>query len=293
MFRRICTIGALGAALLSSAALAQPYSDPVAPAGGLVVGQGLGVSGLAGGQVAYDQIGSDEFGDLRTYSIPIILPLEVTLGRLQMGAAFEYAVREYRVDGRRQTEQGPRFATVTGQFNALRNRRWQVSLYEGVNLAIGRRQGEIEGPETARLVNETYRLDTGAEIRYFFDRSDLRLGMGHSYRSARGDYDPGEAVFGSLSFGLGLGAYSPEAAAYPVTMLVGLGARYNYFDRSQGDRVVGTEYGAVFVAPGLEIASRSLNLQAMVEFPVQRLKPEEQSLEQEVRANFGMKYYLR
>lgn len=275
---------------------------PGEPAGAFAGGSGssfwnAGMHGLLGTRFGYSSVRSDALGNVRTYSLPVIMPLEVTMlgDRLRLGGSFEYAMREYREGGRKQNVAGPRFGGLDLGMRWFGNRNWRLETDQSFYAGLSRGdRGELDGPEFAHLNSEAYRIDNDATLRYNFDRSrsDLRLGLGHRWRIADDEYNPGETVMANLSYGYGFGGYSSAAAGYPVTMLVGVGARYNYADERNGERVLGTEYGTVFVAPGLQISNRSLQLQAMVEVPIEHIKPEDESFEEEVRASLGMKYYL-
>ncbi|MBX7058538.1 MAG: hypothetical protein K1X75_10775 [Leptospirales bacterium] len=252
-----------------------------------------GVGGLLGGGLNYSALNDAAGGEVRSYSIPVILPLEVSLGRLYMGGAFEYAVQEYRSAAGSSNAEGPHYAGLLLGYQLFHEGRWQIEWNNRTFANIANENGQLNGPEYAWLANERYRLDNELAVRYQRERANVRMGLAHNLRTERDGYDPGETSLASLAFGYGFGDYSPEARDYQLTVLLGVNARYNFADRKDNARVAGTEYGTVFVAPGLQIATRTLSLQAMVEVPVQQLQPDEQSIREELRANFGMRYYLR
>lgn len=241
---------------------------------------------------AYDSRVSETLGNIRTFSIPVIIPLEATIGRFFMGGSFEYAVREYRQEGRSENVEGPRYLSAHGGFNFLRNGPLRLQFRETVNAPIARNDGRFDAPREAWLNSGGYRFDSELTTRYMFDRADIRVGVGHRWKMARENYDPGETILANITFGYGLGSYSHSQETHPVTVLAGFTTRYNYADKLDGDNLSGTEYGTVFFAPGLQLSSQSLRLQAMVEVPIHNIKTEDDSYTEEVRANVGLKYYI-
>ncbi len=245
-----------------------------------------------GSFVTYDSRVSETLGNIRTFSVPVIIPLEATIGRFFMGGSFEYAVREYRQEGRNENVEGPRYLSGHGGFHFFRNGPLRLEFRETVNAPIAKNDGRFDAPREAWLNSGGYRFDSELSGRYMFDRADIRLGVGHRWNMARENYDPGETILANLTFGYGLGSYSHSQGTHPVTVLAGITTRYNYADKLDGDNLPGTEYGTVFFAPGLQLSSQSLRLQAMVEVPIHNIKPEDESYTEEVRANVGLKYYI-
>ena len=275
----------------TGATLAQPF--PPRPSESPLNTQNYAFSGLVGSNFQFESRASDSLGNVRTFSIPVTLPLEVSVGRFYMGGQFEYAVSQYRQAGVKQSVEGARYASPIAGFHFFRRGRFRLQARETVNIPIAEDEGRFEAPRNAWLNSGGYRFDSDVEARYLFRRSHMRFGVGHQWRQERDDYDPGETALAHLSYGYGIGGASrggPEP--YPVTVLAGVGARYNYADTDLGEEVVGTEYGTVFFAPGLQISSQSLSVQAIVEVPVYNIKPEDDSYEEEVRANFGLRYYF-
>ena len=245
-----------------------------------------------GSNFSYDSRVSDSLGNIRTFSVPVIIPLEATIGRFFMGGSFEYAVREYRQEGRRENIEGPRYLTAHTGFDFFRNGPLRLQFKESFNAPIARDDGRFEAPREAWLNSGGYRFDSELSGRYMFDRADLRVGVGHRWDRARENYDPGATILANITFGFGHGSYSHSQDAHPVTLLAGISSRYHYADKEDGDNISGTEYGTVFFAPGLQLSSQSLRLQAMVEVPIHNIRPEDDSYTEEVRANVGLKYYL-
>lgn len=250
------------------------------------------LSGLVGSVMAYDSRISESLGNIRTFSVPVIIPLEATIGRFFMGGSFEYAVRQYRFEGRDENVEGARYLSAHGGFQFFRNGPLRLEFRETVNAPIAEQGGRFDAPREAWLNSGGYRFDSELESRYLFDRADIRVGLGHRWNLARENYDPGETIMANLTFGYGLGSYSHTAGTHPVTVLAGISSRYRYADKLDGDAIPGTEYGTVFFAPGLQLSSQSLRLQAMVEVPITNIKPEDESYAEEVRANVGLKYYI-
>lgn len=253
---------------------------------------GARLNGLVGSVVAYDSRVSDSLGNIRTFSVPVIIPLEATIGRFFMGGSFEYAVRQYRFEGRDENVEGARYLSAHGGFQFFRNGPLRLEFRETVNAPIADQGGRFDAPREAWLNSGGYRFDSELESRYLFDRADIRLGLGHRWSLARENYDPGETIMANLTFGYGLGSYSHTTGNHPVTVLAGISSRYRYADKLDGDNISGTEYGTVFFAPGLQLSSQSLRLQAMVEVPIANIKPDDESYAEEVRANVGLKYYI-
>ncbi|MCR9144694.1 MAG: hypothetical protein NXI24_20820 [bacterium] len=253
---------------------------------------GARLNASLGSHFSYDSRVSESLGNIRTFSVPVIIPLEATIGRFFMGGSFEYAVREYRQEGRNENVEGPRYLSAHGGFNFFRNGPLRVEFRETVNAPIARDNGRFDAPREAWLNSGGYRFDSELSSRYLFDRADIRVGVGHRWRMARENYNPGETILANVTFGYGLGSYSHSQGTHPLTVLAGISTRYNYADKLDGDNITGTEYGTVFFAPGLQLATQSLRLQAMVEVPIHNIKPEEDSYSEEVRANVGLKYYI-
>jgi hypothetical protein len=252
----------------------------------------FGLYSSLGSTFAYDSRVSDSLGSIRTFSVPVIIPLEATIGRFFMGGSFEYAVREYRQAGRKEAVQGPRYLSTHAGFDFFRNGPLRLQFSETVNVPIARDDGRFDAPREAWLNSGSYRFDSDLGARYLFERADLRVGIGHQWNLERQGYDPGETILANITFGYGFGSYSQSQASHPITVLAGITTRYNYADTVDGERVDGTEYGTVFFAPGLQLSSQSLRLQAMVEVPIYNIKPDDDSYTEEVRANVGLKYYL-
>ncbi len=249
-------------------------------------------SSLLSGGVNYRQL-SNASGEIRSFSIPVILPMELSLGRLYLGGSVDYAMKEYRsTAGQVQRVEGPGYLGVGGRFVALDTGRVRLEITESVNAPVSKN-------DTANLpaqawLNTGYRLDSGVNFSYLINRAQIQVGAGYRLNLARNDYNMGDELTAALRFGYGFGSYSEyQQNKWPMNVFLGITSHYNYADLYKKDQVIGTEYGTVFFAPGLQLSNRSVIFQASVEMPIRHLTPTENSYQDRIRGNIGMKYYLR
>ena len=244
-----------------------------------------------GGGIQYQGLSSSE-SQVRSFTIPVVLPLEANLGRLNLGSSLEYKRQEIRTADDTNIQEGPSYISLDSRFRAFRSNRFKLEILESLNVPIARNTEETV-PRELQFNAGGYVLDSGVSFSYFLRRATLKLGVEHNLRLARDDFNPGESVSAEVSLAYGFGGYGDYQDRRPFNLLIGFTSRYHYADRLNREEIQGTEFGTVFLAPGLQYYGSSLSLWATVEVPIHRTKIEEDGYQDKVRGNIGVKYYFR
>lgn len=242
------------------------------------------LSGIVGGGFRYSERRSDS-QTLRSYTIPVFLPLEATLGRLFLTGSLEYAKNEAigLADGR---SEGLNYVNMEGRFRAIDSGRFRLDVSEVAGISTARKEESgLAG------LQRGYRMDTGVSLGYRRDQLNMELLARHTWNKARGDYRQGDVLAGGLMFGWGIGDYSGES--WPVNLMMGVTSRVYAADRFRGEEMPGTDYGTVFFSPGLMLSGRSVSLRAGLDVPIKHLGQEDRGYRDRMRANIGLKYLLQ
>ncbi len=247
----------------------------------------------AGGDMRYTQLRSDD-RSVNAFSVPVILPLEANLGRLSLGSTMEYVRKEYRDEVDSRTVEGPGYFSLDGRFRAFESGRYRLEFLESVNVPVSREREQNLPPE-AWLSTGGYVLDSGLNFSYLAQRTQVSLGLQHSWKLPHRDYNPGESIRASVVFGFGFGQVGASALAdrWPVALTVGVTSYYTYADRLNREILVDSERGAVYFAPGITYSGSSLNLWADVEIPFHQLRATEAGFEERLRGRIGLRYFYR
>ena len=243
------------------------------------------------GDMNYQKIASER-EELQLFSIPVVLPMEAQLGFLNMSSSVAYAHNRYEDENNSYTVEGPSYFSLDGRFAALEFSRLKLELTESVNVPLALNKDD-NIPYEARLNTGGYVLDSGVTVSYNLHRSVFQFGMEHNWRLARNEYNPGESVAASLHFGYGFGQSREASSQWPINLMLGVVSRYNYADRLSQETVSGTEYGSVFLAPGVRFYRNSLDFWATVEVPVHHMNKDSETYRDKVRGNIGLKYYIK
>jgi len=251
------------------------------------------MSGLLAGNIQYQQTSAGTGSNFRTFSVPIILPMEANLGRFNIGGHVQYDVKEFASGNQTQHIEGPGYVGATGRFQALRGDRYRLEFIEGIDVPVSRAETDNLPLQSQAFLTAGYRVDSGLAFSYLFDRAQLQFGVGHRLNLAKNAYNPGDEMSASIRFGYGLGSQTDFQRRFPVSLFLGITSRYRYADQYQKELVQGTEYGTVFVAPGFQFQTNAVILHATVEVPVYHMRPTPDSFQDRMRGNIGMKYMLR
>lgn len=246
------------------------------------------VSGLVGGGVRYEEVQTGQSSRIQTFSLPLVLPLEASIGNLNLGGSLELVQRQVKDDVQSSREKPSSFFSLDGRYRAFQSRSAIFEITESVDLPLTRRTGP-ENPARADA-DDTTRFDTGMNVSYLINRARLRIDLGHRWNVARREYDPGDALSAAVLLGYGFGSSPLDEKGWPVNVLVGFTSRYNYADRYRNTEVMGTEYGTVFFAPGIQLSGRSLDFHATIELPIRHITVDGQSRREKVRGNIGVRY---
>ncbi|MCE9598431.1 MAG: hypothetical protein K8S54_10725 [Spirochaetia bacterium] len=246
--------------------------------------QGHQLSGLVGGGFQYSERRSDS-QTLRSYTMPIFLPLEATLGRLYLTGSLEYA-RNEAIGLSEGRSEGLNYVNMEGRFRAIDSRRFRLSFTEVAGVSTAHKE-----ESSLASLQSGYRVDTGVTLAYRRDQLNMELLAQHTWNKARGDYRQGDVMSGGFMLGWGMGDYSGET--WPVNLMMGVTSRVYQADRFRGEEMPGTDYGTVFFSPGLMLSGRSVSLHAGLDFPIKHLGQEDRGYRDRMRANIGLKYFLQ
>ncbi len=247
-----------------------------------------GVSKLVGGGMRYEEVETSQSSTIQTFSLPLVLPLEASIGNLNLGGSFEVVQRQVKDEVQTSRDKPASFFRLDGRYQAFRTRNTIFEISESVDVPMSRRTGP-ENPNRADA-DDTTRFDTGMNVSYLINRARLRIDLGHRWNVARREYDPGDALSAAVLLGYGFGSSPLEEKGWPVNLLVGFTSRYNYADRYRNSEVIGTEYGTVFFAPGIQLSGRSLDFHATIELPIRHINIDGQGRREKVRGNIGVRY---
>lgn len=289
-FSGVSTLATLFCASL--AAGPAPGMLPPRPAGNAGNSNGPGTSALGGGDMQYSRLESNA-STLQSFSLPIILPLEASLGRLSVGSSVEYVRREYRSDSNSRTIEGPGYFSLDGRFRAFQTGGYRLDLIESVNVPLSKER-ERDLPPEAWLSTGGYILDSGLIMSYAVRRAQISFDLQHSWKLANREYDPGESVRAALIFGFGFGNPAANSLTYrwPVSVTLGVTSHYSYADRINREVLEDTERGALFVSPGVTYLTNSVNLWADLEIPFYQLRTQDSGYEERMRGRIGMRYFF-
>ncbi|MCB1168411.1 MAG: hypothetical protein KDK37_03545 [Leptospiraceae bacterium] len=219
-------------------------------------------------------------------NIPLILPLEADLGRstLRPGGS------PLRVSNERATSSA--YLRSEG-FLSLNPNADSGSMY--LQFRENRINPSLDldyfDPARAWLDPNAGLRELDLTLLYKASRFSLLFDVAHSQKAGLELNDPEENLAAGLSLGYGIGHNSP------VSVLLGLYSRHRITDPFRENQIIGAEYGTLFFTPGLQITTAALTLEATVEVPVHTydLRPESDTstpTESDLRARFGIKYYL-
>lgn len=252
---------------------------------------GTGVDRPLGSGLEYNRL-KGSAGELQSFSIPIVLPLEARLGDLNLGGRVDYVRKEFHSESGDESVEGAGYFSLDSRYLAISSTRFRLELSERVNVPLARNKNE-DLPREAWLNTGGYILDSAVSFSYYLSRVQLQLGLEHNWRLSRDEYDPGESLRTSFILGYGLGSGHSLDDRYPWNVTLGITSHYRYYDRVNQERVTGTQYGTVFFAPGLNYYTSSLNLWANIEVPIHHIQAEDEAYREGIRGNIGLKYYLR
>lgn len=252
-----------------------------------VAGQGPTIDGLVGGGVQYEERRSQD-KSVRTYAMPVFLPLEAGLGRLFLGSSLEYQRKELSDNIVQARNQGIGYVNMDARLRAIDAGKLKVGVSESAGIAAANRQDQADPAETR--IPGGYRLDSGLNFLYRLERFNLEMKGNYLYYKTRSEFRPGDVRSGGLALGYGFGGYNGEYA--PVNLMLGFSSRFYEPDRLSGEEMRGTEYGTIFFSPGLILSGKSIMFRAGVDVPVRHMGPEDQGYRDRVRANIGLKYYF-
>lgn len=231
---------------------------------------------------------------LRSFTIPIMLPLEATIGNFYLGGAVEYNVQEFQYrDGKeRSNEYG--YFRINSSYQALNTRRIRIELRESFNVPLYSKNEEKLSRTETHFRSDGYQLDSGFSMSYLMSNAFVQFDLGHhwifSNAPTEDNYYRGNRFSARIQMGYGLGN---ETMKNPVNLLLGFTSDYYLPDQYESNDVRGTEYGTVFFAPGLQLSGKTIVFHAMFEFPIHQTIPQDELQYQDrVRANIGMRYFL-
>lgn len=246
-----------------------------------------------GGGIEYSTV-KGPTTSVESYSVPLIVPLEATIGDFYLGGAVEYRHSQYSSQtGQKKTIETSSFRFAT-TYKAVSSRKYSIAIHESLSVPLQRKSFQYGIPPEAMINTGGVRLDSAMTISYFMKDSWMQVGVGHELDLNQKElYRRGDLVSARLTLGYGLA--KPAASSAPLDLLLGVSSHYDMADRYRGNTIGGTEYGTVFFTPGLQLSGRSMSIQAMIEYPIHHIQPasESNTIQEGVRANFGMKYYLR
>jgi len=199
----------------------------------------------------------------------ITTPLELVIGRFYLGDG-TLLLSSYSAGGR----------------NLPGSRRSEILSHTNLNgIKIIPESIENAAPDLAR--GDSIRFQT------ISDKSSFGIDLLSLKSLQIGNYKYGDTLLGSFTMEYNLNRENLHSSTLPVNLLFGITSIYSTPERKDLVKVSGTEYGTVFFVPGLQISGKSVIFQAMFELPVYRINPENAIYhQQDMRANFGMKYIL-
>lgn len=250
------------------------------------------------------------FENSGSFTIPFMVPLEATIGRFQLGSDSSLNAR---ISTPGLNDPIYRNGTVAGRvgfyapISSGKTKRYSVDLMEAVTVdpASGSREVDPRLLPGGSL-RPNYSIDTGIAFSYLLESAWFRLGISHVIDMEMAEEElPENSVNASIIMGYGFGKGS--SIRKPIHFTVGITSTYYYSPEyamtDENRNLASSEYGTVFFAPGLQLSGSSMVFQAHLELPIHQIRNgstkqiETESLNpsvrDEMRANIGMKYYLK
>jgi hypothetical protein len=209
----------------------------------------------------------------QTSILPLILPLEATIGKLYIGRNLLFSAPLFHGESTGDVMSPPSFVSS------------EIQMAEEPVI--------IKNSASPFGKSDYYRRKDDIGILLQGEHALFDFNLTRFAGMRKEEFQNGDALSGKLTFGYGFGR-KEESLYSLVHILLGFTSSFYYPDRNAGKKVTGTEYGEVFFSPGLQITKSSIMFHAMVELPVYHSNLEllPSSREDQIRANFGMKYYL-
>ena len=248
-----------------------------------------GITGFQSG-VLYNSLRNNEF-DLKSFSIPIALPLETTINDLRLHSSIQYTQNEYRINNKTGTVKGASYLSIGGDFHPLKSDDFQLFFSESISIPLDKRSHE-DVPREAWLNHGGYKIDTQLSFSYFFQRSSLKFSIEHIWNLAKNDFNKGETLKASIIFGYGLESLTPANYNH-FGLSLGLKSKYQYKDQISNEVVPNTEYGTLFLSPGLSFLTDSLVIKAHVDVPVKKFRGGDNSFDFGTQGSIGIEYHIK
>lgn len=234
---------------------------------------------------------SREGASIRSFSIPIALPLEASSGNFLFKGAINYTKKEYERGDLKESVEGASHLNVGGKFRAINDRNYKLTVSETINVPLQTNKNADLPPE-AWLHSGNYGIDSGLSFTYFFQRSSLKFDLEHNWNFARNDFEKGESFKAAIILGYGIGNSLSPANYKPVELLLGITSRYSYPDRYKSEELAGTETNTLFISPGLQLSSSAVDFWASFEVPIKHQQAPT-STKEGPRGSIGIKYQLK
>lgn len=225
-----------------------------------------------------------------SFSIPVVLPLEVGLGRYSWIATREYTFLESNINKTSDITNKGSYIGAESAYLTFKSDWYRLEFRESFNLLTAPVKEQVLHMNDDK---QKYAVDSGVTLSYFLSHASLYLGLGHSWRQNRVENDPDETLKASLHLGYGFGRTPVTLGQWPINITLGISSRYNLIARGIEESLDGADHRTIFFTPGLNFYSNSLNLWANFELPIYTTQLGEDIYRDRIRGTIGMKYYIK
>ncbi|MCB1138838.1 MAG: hypothetical protein KDK25_01065 [Leptospiraceae bacterium] len=236
---------------------------------------------------------SDAIGPLyrnpsNVVNVPLVLPMEADLFRPAWdGGGRDLKLTTLKPGQNPAYRRSNRYLALDDESGSFYMQFRESRLYQRSVLELS-----LYDPRRAYTRSSVREMDL--TLLYKKSRFSFLFDVGHEESLALNRRDLEERVSAGLSLGYGLGARSP------VSVLVGLQSRNQIVDPFRENQIIGAQYGTLFFTPGIQIATSTMMLEAVLEVPVHTydLRPEQNPggatpIDSDLRARFGMRYMIQ
>jgi len=227
-----------------------------------------------------------------TFSIPIVMPLEASLGKLVPNDFPSLAPHLVQI---KQDAGKVRFKGFLG----LAEERSPLFRRDRYLFPNGFHHADNSYPFTNQDREAGKIRALGFSMAYSSDKTYLQIDVSRNREDYYGRRSlPGDSLKAALIIGYGLGSHSQNgirSGVWPLSLTLGVTSRYIYAGSNNLQNLKDT--GEHFFTPGFSVFRNSFQFWANVELPINdRLKldiPQDSPYHERVRGTIGLKYYLR
>lgn len=220
-------------------------------------------------------------------NVPLVLPLEADLFQPTGGADNTLHLSRVKPEQNPAYLRSNRYLSLDGESGSLHLQFRESRLFNRSLLELS-----LYDPRRAYTEKSVREMDLA--VLYRKSRFSFFFDVGLEEAVALNTDDLEERLSAGMALGYGLGPHSP------VSLMLGFQSRNKIVDPFRENQIIGAQYGTLFFTPGIQIATSTMMLEAILEVPVHTydLRPEQDPgfappIESNLRARFGIKYFLQ